>query len=272
MMTTARIAAVICAHNEQDTLPLVLEALQQQTQPLQQTIIVDDGSVDATREIVENFHAEVVQLPTHPESHAGTRQMAEKFNVGLSRVNPCAYILILGADDLLPNDYVERLVNRMEAEPRLVVASGQLIGDPSHPDVPRGGGRLIQTRFWQQISETRFPPLWCWEEYMVYKALQLGYATAGFPDVLFRRIRRQGRTLRKSVGDGKSMYALGYCWEYCLLRCLKLFLQSPKRSIGLFYGWLVAHLLRYKQADFAKFLKEHQRRKYIAFLGSKLHG
>lgn len=53
-----RVSVVIYAHNAADTLPSLIERLQQQNYPCFELIVVNDGSADMTREVVERLQGE----------------------------------------------------------------------------------------------------------------------------------------------------------------------------------------------------------------------
>jgi cellulose synthase/poly-beta-1,6-N-acetylglucosamine synthase-like glycosyltransferase len=75
------ISVVVAARNEADTLPTLLDALDAQTHPDHEVVIVDDASTDETAAIAEEWasdrvHARVVQVtdPVRPrKKHALTR-------------------------------------------------------------------------------------------------------------------------------------------------------------------------------------------------------
>lgn len=239
----------------------VLEHLLSQTLPPSKIVVVNDGSTDRTRKILRGFPVTVVDLPYHAESHAGTPQMAVKFNAGFAETSPKDedYMMILGSDDLLyQQDYMEHVVTRMNKNPRLVVASGQLDDEVTDPSAPRGGGRLIKGWFWREVMHNRYPEGWAWEDYINYKAAELGYETRGYLDIKFRRLREAPRTWRKAFGDGRSMYALGFPWIYAIMRVAYTCMRGlPKSAIAVLLGWATAPFVGVKRLDTAEWVRSH---------------
>lgn len=147
-----RVSAVISARNEERNLTRVLGALRKQTLPLHQIVVVNDGSTDRTPEIAKELATEVLDLPYHEEDFSATLKLGQRFNARLAKLTPCDYVLIVGADDFLPSHYVQTIVERMETNPYLVVASGTLRGEPSVETAVRGSGRLVKTWFWKTVN------------------------------------------------------------------------------------------------------------------------
>jgi N-acetylglucosaminyltransferase len=101
-----RIEVVIAARNEEERIGDTLRSLQKQTLPPTRVIVVNDGSTDATGRIALELGCEVVELPYHPSSYLGRPELAGVFNAGLRQVSTDAgYLMILGADHALPEDY-----------------------------------------------------------------------------------------------------------------------------------------------------------------------
>ena len=213
------VAAIIAARNEEKILSYAIESLRNQTLPPTQIIVVNDGSIDETAKIAKEMGCKVVDLPYHEKSYVGTEKIAERFNVGARAItiNP-KYIMISGADDILPPHYIEAVIKQMELNPKLVVASGQADGELTDEDTPRGAGRLIKSAWWQEFGKLQFPILLCWESWIIYEALWTGYEARSFRNIVFIRGRKQKRTARKFIGDGRCMYSAGYYWGYVLGR------------------------------------------------------
>jgi len=231
-------AVVVIARNEEKCIEKALSALRKQTVPSSQIIVVDDGSKDRTSLIASHYADVVVRLPDRGFGVAGRPELAEVVNEGLRRVeNDVDYVLICGADDILSEDYVETIVRRMKGDPKLVVASGMVEGEPYFESHPRGGGRVVDARFWREVNGLRYPVVWGWESWLCFKAMQLGYEIRSFQDVVIglHRLTRLG----KAGLWGKAMYALGYDWKYALGRCLLTFFKNPKAGWNMFWGWFL---------------------------------
>ena len=63
------------------------------------------------------------------------------------------YILILGANDILPPSYIEKIIQEMEKNPKLVIASGYIVGEPFSEEKPRGSGRIFKTWFLRKFGK-----------------------------------------------------------------------------------------------------------------------
>ncbi len=232
----ARVVAIIFARNEKNYIRDTITSLKSQTMPVD-IILVDDGSTDGTGDIAREMGCFVIDLPYHEESYVGRPELAERVNVGLkvAREEDYDYVLIVGADHPLPPDYVRKIVSRMEANPKLVVASGRIKGEPYDEQVPRGSGRIVRASFWKKESNMQYPVAWGWEAWLYLKALERGYETRCFGDIV-TEVKRT-TSLRKAGYLGKAMYALGYDWKYALGRCLLTFLRSPRAGLSMFWGW-----------------------------------
>lgn len=231
------VSAVIVARNEELNLPDVLDSLNSQTLPLQKIVVVNDGSTDKTGQVALQYGCHVIDLPFHRESYAGTPKIAWLLNVGLKTLGyPLPdYVLHLGADHILSHRYVETIVRRMEANLTLVLATGFIEGERSRETSPRGSGRIIRSNFWKKISNLEYPVVYCWEEWICWKALQLGYSIRCFLDVS-STVKRP--TFGERGNEGKTMYALGYHWLYVLGKCFFAFQKSPRIGFKILWGWL----------------------------------
>ncbi|MDH5414445.1 MAG: glycosyltransferase family 2 protein, partial [Flavobacteriaceae bacterium] len=167
-------ATVIPAHNEEENLPSILEALQSQTLKPTQIIVVNDGSTDNTGDIARNFGCTVVDLPFHEKNWRGLPQLAGVINAGLRHVGEeNEYVMILGADHKLPPKYAETIISRMNKNLSLVIASGMIKEDKMRRNgPPRGSGRVVRLSFWRPLG-LHYPENYGWESWLNFKALQL---------------------------------------------------------------------------------------------------
>lgn len=227
-------AVVIPARNEEKHLEKTLSALKKQTVQPSQIIVVDDGSKDTTAHIATQYADVVIRKSDRGYYVVDLPALAEVINEGLKHVkNSVKYVLICGADHLLPEDYAERVLRRMKDNPKLVISSGRIKGEPHFDLHPRGSGRIVDVCFWNEVGSLRYPISWGYEDWLCFVARQLGYEVIAFYDIVSQVQRRT----KLGTAAGKRMYALGYDWKYALGRCLLTFLKSPKAGWSMFWGW-----------------------------------
>jgi glycosyltransferase involved in cell wall biosynthesis len=89
-----RLAVVVTAHNYGHFLSACLDSALDQTRPVDELVVIDDGSVDATPEVLEAYadRARIIRTPNGGQAAA--------FNRGL-RETTAELVLFLDADDVL---------------------------------------------------------------------------------------------------------------------------------------------------------------------------
>ena len=114
------------ARNEAAYIELTLASMVRQTVPPLKWVIVSDGSMDGTDEIVKKYTEryawiELVRMPERAERHFAGKVYA--FNAGYERVKGLEYDIIgnLDADISFGNDYFSFLLSRFAANSRLGV-------------------------------------------------------------------------------------------------------------------------------------------------------
>ena len=254
--------------NEASNIIQVLNALENQTHKPIKVIIANDGSTDDTKELALKFDfVDIIDLPKREESLLGKKEMANIFNSCIQPVSiihknsSVDYLLIIGGDTILPPTYIEKLINKFNENPKLMIASGCISGDNSIKYsgfmVP-GAGRMINYPYWLSIGGL-FPINEGWEAYPVYKANLEGYQTKVFDEISFELLRPTGgRT--DYFAYGKAMKALGYSKIFALGRIIKQpFLKgkSLKTSFDMLTGFLFGKTQLYEK-ELRKFVKHTQ--------------
>jgi len=245
-LTARTLAVVIAVRNEKSSIGSVLEALDSQTLRPRQVVVVDDGSDDGTGDILNlaarkvHYQLATITLPSHKRSYVGRPELAEVFNAGLrvlrSDVPGPDYVMILGGDHVLPSDYAEKIVTRMEGDPKLAVASGWIVGEPYWEPAPRGSSMVVRVDFWERAGKLQFPVAYGWESWLRLKAAQMGYRTKSLRDVPTRVSRRTAPT--KGALYGRAMYSLGYFWPYAFGRCFLAARGSPSNALQMLRGFV----------------------------------
>jgi len=224
-------------------------------------VIVNDGSIDRTREIASKYADVVIDLPRHEESWVGRPELARVFNAGLDvlRDRNVDYVMISGGEAVYPPDYIEKIIYRMKGG-NVVIASGIAEGERSKPFSPRGSGRIINAEWFSSIG-FRYPENYGFESYLIFKALSQGKKVAVYPDLKFKLQRETGLSAKKAYYWGKGMRALNYDFLYVLGRATLLSLKSPKIGFAMLRGYFSPDVKKY--SDISKFVPHFQRRQLL---------
>lgn len=237
---------IIPAKNESRFIENTLRAIE----PSLQIIVIDDGSSDDTASIARKYTNNVISLPNTEIRAVGRPHLAEVVNAGLKFCKDNDYICMIGADHILPPDYVSNIVNRMKQD-GITLASGMINGEFVSQEFPWGSGRVIDCDFFRQIG-FRYPEKIGWEDWLVYKALAAGKKVRCYTDIATHTQRPMSFR-----GKGEIMYALGYYWPYALGRCVRVFLRSPSSGLDMFMGFVLHKNI--EQLDVAPWVNRQQR-------------
>lgn len=265
-----RVAVVIPARNEENFIGKTLNALFNQHSLPNRVIVVNDGSTDRTAEVASIAGAEVVDMPDRGYNVHGMPVLARVINQGLARLeeydfgSPSDYVLILGADHILPPHYITAVLDAMTENKRLVLCSGIIEGERSI--VPRGSGRVVRADFWKSIG-FRYPENYGFETYLVLKAQQQGNEVKVLKNLTTTTLRKTGKNYKKSVyiSYGKSLKALGYSKLYSAARIGLISLKNPKGGFYMLRGYFSKDVQTY-DPELRSFLSsiQHQRiKRYV---------
>jgi len=258
------IGVVIPARNESSHLPKTLSNLTQQTLKPKQIIVVNDNSTDSTKEIAQSYpNTIVVDFPTKHSNWQARKELALVFNYGLKELEKIEhdYTMILGADHLLPKDYLEKIINIMEQDRNTVICSGSI--ENEFAIVPRGSGRVVRTQFWRSI-EFRYPVNFGFESYLIYKARSMGYQAKYLEELKTTTQRKTAITYdsRMFFNYGQACRALGYTPQYMLAVCAIEFTHHPKRALYHFLGYLSSKADFYEN-DVRNYVKKQQSKEFL---------
>ncbi|MBN2381979.1 glycosyltransferase [bacterium] len=136
-MTQPTVTIIIPVYNEEKIIGACLDALMALNFPKEarEIIIVDDGSTDRTREIVQ--HYEVTLLSTE---HAGPSVAR---NLGIARANS-EYIAVTDADCIVHQDWLTRLIRVLEDNPDAAAVGGAQQAVPDDPHLARCIQRFLE--------------------------------------------------------------------------------------------------------------------------------
>jgi biofilm PGA synthesis N-glycosyltransferase PgaC len=258
--------------NEADHIVRTARSLAAQTRPPDLWLVVDDGSDDATPELLRSLEGEIgfMRALTTPRDHTATgpdrlalAAEARAFNWALSQVavEDFDHVGKLDGDIELPPDYYERMLERFDQQPALGIAGGVLEersrsgawAVDRNPDYHvRGALKLYSRACFEAIGgiEERLG----WDTIDEAYARLHGFATRSFDDVVGRHHRPAGTadgTLRGRARHGQCAYILHYGLGWVALRSLKAALDWPQGLSGVayLYGYLRSAARREARVD-----------------------
>ena len=249
----SNIAAFVIARNEERSIEDTLTSLQKQTHEINYLVVVNDGSTDKTKELIDSYNCNCVTLPPHEKSYVGRAELAEVCNKGLKEIAKNVdpdFILQMGCDHTLPPYYIETILSRMGETVK--IASGTYEGAKLNPDVPLGTGRLIDAKLWKEINGMKYPVRYGYESWLVYKVRQLGYEVKRYDDLLtVTRDIRMNPT--KAFEWGRCTYALGGATPFAIIKALGMGVNGFNFLRGYFSRKDIQ-----KHTDIADYVKKQQ--------------
>jgi len=245
-------------------------------------VIVDDGSTDATPAILAEYAARFDFIRVVRRDDRGRRSVGpgviEAFYQGYETIDPAQfdYLCKLDLDLEIPPRYFERLMQRMESEPRLGTCSGKLY-------YRGGGGRLVSEVCGDDMSvgPTKFYRVECfqqiggfvrevmWDGLDCHRCRMLGWMARSWDDPELRLIhlRPMGSSdkgiLTGRLRSGRGQYFLGTGPAYMTAVALYRMSQPPYVIGGLAMWWgyvrsLLRRAPRHEDPVFRQFLRRYQ--------------
>lgn len=265
-----------------------LETVTSQSEPPALWVIVDDGSTDATPEILRDWASRFDYIRIVTRADRGARKVGpgviDAFYAGYDTIDPNDFEFICKLDlDLdLPPRYFEILMDKMAADPRLGTCSGK-------PYMPLNG-KLVSEKCGDEnsVGMTKFYRVTCFEEIggFVHQVMwdgidghrcrMLGWVAASYdePELRFIHLRPMGSSHKGLVTGrlrhGFGQYFMGTSLIYMTASALFRMTRPPLLIGGMAMWWgyirsMLEQTPRYGDDEFRRFLRRYQWR--CLFLG-----
>ena len=246
-------------------------------------VVVDDGSTDATPEILAEYSEQLDFLRVIRREDRGGRSVGpgvvDAFYAGLDTVelNDFDYVCKLDMDLDLPPRYFERLMEHMEAEPRLGCLSGKAWYRDVHSDecvlerigdhMSVGASKFYRRECFEQIGG--FVRQVMWDGIDCHTARMRGWLAGSVdePELRFEHLRPMGSSdrgiLRGRMRHGYGQYFMGTSLTFITASAIAR-LGTPPRVIGSLAMWwgyvraMLARRERYHDVEFRRFLRRWQ--------------
>jgi poly-beta-1,6-N-acetyl-D-glucosamine synthase len=268
------------ARNEAEFLQKTISSVTSQTVVPACWIIVDDGSTDATAEIIDKASEEYPWIRAIHRGDRGFRKsgggVVETFYDGYSAVGDCPweYLVKLDGDLSFERDYFERCLNRFEADSSLGIGGGTICGlvdgnlvEESKGDPRfhvRGATKIYRRVCWNAIGGLIKAP--GWDTLDELKANMLGWKTYTFPELKLNHHRMAGGAdgaWKNWVKNGRANYITGYHPLFMLFKCAQRLVKQPYfvAGLGLLSGFVGGYIQRVPQVQdepLMKYLRRQQ--------------
>jgi poly-beta-1,6-N-acetyl-D-glucosamine synthase len=246
--------------DEEEHVRDVIASVAAQTLKPTTWVIVDDGSSDATGQIVEEAAKTHRWIrPVHRKDRGARRAGAgvmEAFYAGYKVLGDQAwqYLVKLDGDLTFAPDYFERCFARFAAEPRLGIAgglicnpvNGTLLAEADDPSFHvRGATKIYRYECWQAIGG--LVEATGWDTVDEFKANMLGWTTRTLSEIKLIHHRHAGAaygTWSNWLKNGYANYVAGYHPLFMLLKCAKRSFKRPYGvgALGLAVGFCQGYL------------------------------
>ncbi len=262
-------------------------------------VIVDDGSSDATPQILAEYAARYPWIETVTRNDRGHRAVGpgvvDAFYSGYAVINPHEYEFVckLDLDLRLPPQYFEILMQRMAADPRIATCSGKAYVEENGVLIPERHGddtSLGMTKFYRVTCFEAiggFVREVMWDGIDNHQCRMRGWVACSWdePDLRFVHLRPMGSS-QDSIYTGRmrhgyGQYFMGTGFWFMAASALSRVTQKPYvlGSVAMLWGWVKAALQRkrrYENPEFRRFLRRYQwhalvfgKRRALADLGQR---
>lgn len=256
-MENAKYVVITPAHNEQDYIVYAIQSILSQTLKPLRWVIVNDGSTDRTKDIVESYlnkHEFIKLVNLERDGGRNFGRKATAFGRGVNELQDIDYDYIgnLDADILLEPDYFRNIIKKFDAEPTLGIGGGivytkvgnKFITSDKTLDSVGGAVQLFRKQCFEAAGgyiPLQYGGIDAAAEIM---AKMLGWKVKKFPMYKVFEQRRTGSAdislFRSRVREGHRFYSLGYDHLFFSLRCIYRAKDRPFiiGSLAAFFGFM----------------------------------
>ncbi len=276
-----RYVVISPCRNEEQFMRRTLDSVTRQSVPPSLWVIVDDGSTDSTPVVLAEYAARFPFIRVVRRDDRGVRSVGpgviEAFYAGLDTVNldDFDYLCKLDLDLDLPARYFERLMELMEAEPRLGTVSGKayyvsdedrLVSEHIGDEVSVGASKFYRVECFRQIGG--FVRQVMWDGIDCHRCRMLGWIAQSRDDtdIRFIHLRPMG-TSHQGIWTGRArhgagQYFMGTGIAYMTASALYRMLRPPVLvgGIAMWWGYVAAALARrprFEDPEFRAFLRRY---------------
>jgi glycosyltransferase involved in cell wall biosynthesis len=272
-------ALITPAHNEEAFIEKTLDAIITQTVLPERWVIVDDGSIDRTAEIVESYTErhpwiELVRRQQRPDRNFASKAYAVA--AGLQRIGSLQFEIVgnLDADVSFEPDYMEFLLRKFCQDPKLGVAGTPFTQDGDYDsskdsfegeNYVAGPCQLFRRPCFQDIGGYVSNRAGGIDWIAVMTARMKGWKVRSFSEKRYHHHRTLGTAGKGALGAlfsyGEKDYYLGGSPVWQLFRVAYRMTKKPlfTGGLALLCGYCWAAMRRMKRAVTPELMRFHRR-------------
>lgn len=291
--TLGRYVVITPCRNEEDYLQQTIDSLAAQTVKPARWVVVDDGSTDATPDLVraaakEHDWIRLVQREKRPDRRVGGGVVLA-FEAGLESLadqdDPIDYDFLckLDGDLRVGPRYFQTLLECMAAEPRLgtlsgkcyLVTDGEVRWEKTSDEFSLGAAKFYRRTCFEAIGG--FVREVMWDGIDCHRCRLLGWKAASIhhTDLEIHHLRQMGSShkgvLHGRRRHGRGQYFMGTHPIYMLASGVYRMLEKPYiiGGLNMMYGYVAAALrgdTRYDDPVFRRYLRRWQMAKLLPWV------
>jgi GT2 family glycosyltransferase len=281
--------------NEADYIEGTLQSVIAQTIRPKKWIIVSDGSVDRTEEIVEQYtqRYDFIQLLRRPSDRVRNfGSKVESIELAYAQLKGLEFDFVgnLDGDITLSSTYYANILLRFEQNQRLGLAggsrldvlNGRFVKADSARNSVSGAVQLFRRKCYETIGGYQKLPCGGIDAVAETMARMQGWEVESFPDLIFYHHRPTGTAdagaLKARFKRGEQRYLLGYHPLFHVVSCLSRMADYPfilgALAVMAGYGWAALRKReRVVPAGFVRYLRGEQRERLRSlFLARRYSG
>lgn len=286
-----KVLIVTCAHNEAQYLPQTISAVARQSLLPARWVIIDDASTDQTFDIVQHYAKSLDFIMPMIFKRVGGRSFGNKanaFNAAVNYAKIASFDIIgnLDADIILGPNFVQNIVERFRADPKLGITGGIVYTKSNdgftcrdtNPNSVAGAVQFFRKECFVAIGGSyKSMPYGGIDAAAEFQARVTGWNVRKDETEKVWEQRATGSAehtrVRACIRLGKRFYTLGYPLHYYILRCCfrikdrPLVLNSLFAFLGYMQLWLqrkpyliprktVLHMREYHRNQLLSFLRQ----------------
>jgi glycosyltransferase involved in cell wall biosynthesis len=276
------------AYNEEANIGKTIESMLVQIELPQRWVIVSDGSLDRTDEIVQGYAEKYpfirfLRVTRPPGRSFRTKIMALQEGIRLLADVPFQFIGNLDADVSLEPSYFRDLIAKFEMNPKLGLAGGFVFegkeGDFQSRKINRAysvahAAQLVRRECYEAIGGYAVLEYGGEDWHAQTSARMMGWSAEAFPElrIFHHRCTGEGGNLvRHRFRQGRMDYSFGSDPIFEIFKCLQrlaerpFFISSFARLTGFFWSTIIRES-RPVSDKFVAFLRSEQKKKTLSLL------